>query len=145
MRFLFTKLLGVLFFTLVGTIHAAPFPNGTRIEYLTYNGTGCYENTVRWTLDSVRKTLNISFTNFTAQLGPGIAATSNKNNCTIKFNFVRMPLHALWAYDQDYDGSGDIDSGVSLQYRTRVSPSQKNGPVSSLFAPISIKICNALL
>ena len=93
-------------------------PMGTQLKNLTYQGTGCSENSVTAALSIDQAALNLTLTNYTLAVGPDVPTIMGRKNCQAQV-FISIPAnYTISIWDQKVYSNIDLDNGIIAQYKT---------------------------
>ncbi|WP_250006913.1 DUF4360 domain-containing protein [Actinoplanes sp. M2I2] len=91
---------------------AAP-PRQMVIDVIAANGSGCPKGTAQVTASRDRKAFTVTYSQFTAQVGPDSKAIDFRKNCQLALN-VRVPQGYTYAISStDYRGFAHLERGAS--------------------------------
>lgn len=109
--------------SLAGQSHAAmaqetPDPSQVYIKNIGVMGTGCKAGTFNTNLSSDRRAFSVTFSEFIAQLAPGLSPAEARKNCSIT---LTLNVPAGWQYSVgsfNYRGFMDVASNVLAEHST---------------------------
>jgi hypothetical protein len=88
-------------------------PDTIYVEQVTVNGSGCPAGTVAANFTSDFSVLELTFSDFVAQIGPGTKPSDWRKNCVIAAT-LHIPTGFTFALiGADYRGYGQVDPGVT--------------------------------
>ncbi|MFY7930089.1 MAG: DUF4360 domain-containing protein [Oligoflexus sp.] len=94
-------------------------PQGSvKIKRLLFNGTGCPLGTVAENISADGKAFTVTFSEFFAEVGPGLPLSSGRRNCNLT---AVLAVPAGWQFtvgDFFYRGFMDIDAGIRAEHTT---------------------------
>lgn len=93
----------------IGPAASAAAP-GNYISSVTYTGTGCNADNTQTELSEDRRTLTVTFSQFTVEDGPGVPASQRRRNCRVTLN-IYSPLNTTYNIITTYNGFVDSDAG----------------------------------
>jgi hypothetical protein len=89
-----------------------PNPNEFYVNTIKYNGSGCPLETVSPSISDDGKAFTLTFGQYIAEVGPGVALTESRKNCQLDIN---LHIPQGWAYtitNVDYRGYARLDPNV---------------------------------
>jgi hypothetical protein len=97
---------------------STPDPNTIFIEQVTVNGSGCPAGTVAANFTPDFTVLELTFSDFVAQVGPGLKPADSRKNCIIAVT-LHIPAGFTFALvGADYRGFAQVDPGITGQQTT---------------------------
>src|SRR4029453_11367189 len=82
------------------------------IDKVAYNGTGCAPGTAEVALSDDHQAVTVMYSEFVAEVGPGIPLSASRKNCQLNIN-VHVPGGITFAIAEvDYRGFADIAAGA---------------------------------
>ncbi|KAH8832206.1 hypothetical protein DL96DRAFT_645620 [Flagelloscypha sp. PMI_526] len=95
-----------------GATTTATPPAQFNITSVDMNGTGCPPGSGKVFLNAAHTAVTVTFSQYAASAGPGIATSENRKNCQLTLN-VHVPSGFTFAIvDVDYRGYYQLDKGV---------------------------------
>lgn len=92
---------------------SAAKPRQMAIEVVSANGSGCPRGSADVTASPDNKAFTVTYSQFTAQVGPGSKAIDFRKNCQLALN-VRVPQGFTYAITStDYRGFAHLERGAS--------------------------------
>lgn len=83
------------------------------IDVVTVNGTGCPIGTAAVAVSPDNTAFTVTYSEYTAEVGPGLAASAARKNCQLNLN-VHVPSGFTYAVNQtDYRGFADLAPGAT--------------------------------
>lgn len=111
--------------------NVAAAPPSFKIANIISGGSGCPQGTIDINFTD-NKILPIYFNKeFTAAIGPGVAADQQRKNCQINMKLQYSPGYQYAVYSADYVGYGDLDAGVKGTVKANYYFSGQTDQVSS--------------
>jgi len=99
-------------------ITSAPNPNSIYIQQVTVNGSGCPAGTVQANFTPDYSMLELTFSDFVAQTGPGTKPADWRKNCIVAVT-LHIPAGFTFALiGADYRGYAQLDPGVTGKQQT---------------------------
>lgn len=112
----------------------AAAPPSFRIANVISGGSGCPQGSIDINFTD-SKILPIYFSrDFTASVGPNVAADQSRKNCQINIKLQYSPGYQYAVYSADYVGYGDLDAGVKGIVRANYYFSGQTDQASSSLA-----------
>jgi hypothetical protein len=93
----------------------AQAPSGVSIRKLSFAGSGCPAGTISGKLASGFNAFTLFFSDFVAEVGPGIPVSQKRKNCMLS---VDLSVPPGWSYsiaEVEYKGYVDLDRGVTAK------------------------------
>ena len=120
MRIPSTALLGVLIVTLSRAFAQwyPPLPEGISFKKATFSGVGCSEQSAAAVLDYGRGLINITFTNYTAAIGPSVPSGLDRAACEAQISMQVPANYHFWLQEATFTGSVDMEKGVTGQIKS---------------------------
>jgi len=105
--------------SILGSMAAeAPLPAGTQLKNLTYQGTGCSENSLTAALSIDQASLNLTFTNYTLAVGPDRPTIMGRKSCDALVSISIPANYTIAMWDQKVYSNIDLENGIRVQYKT---------------------------
>jgi hypothetical protein len=99
-------------------VSAVPDPNSIYIEQVTVNGSGCPAGTVAANFTPDYSMLELTFSSFVAQIGPGTMPSDWRKNCIVAVT-LHIPAGFTFALiGANYRGYAQLDPGVTGRQQT---------------------------
>ena len=95
-----------------------PDPNTIYVEQVTVNGSGCPSGTVAANFTPDFTLLELTFSDFVAQIGPGTKPADWRKNCIIAATLHIPPGYTFALIGADYRGYAQVDPGVTGRQTT---------------------------
>jgi len=95
------------------TSTATAGPPGFNITSLTVNGSGCPPGSADYTLSPDNTAVTVTFSEFDASAGPGIAISENRKNCQLTLTVGVPAGFTFGVANVDYRGWYELDSQVT--------------------------------
>ncbi|MGZ3425028.1 MAG: DUF4360 domain-containing protein [Polyangia bacterium] len=97
---------------------STPDPNTIYIEQVTVNGTGCPAGTVAANFTPDYSILELTFSDFVAQIGPGTQPADWRKNCIVAVTLHLPAGYTFALIGADYNGYAQVDPHVTGMQQT---------------------------
>lgn len=96
----------------------ADSPEYVRLRNITYNGTGCPRNTVAGNISQDRQAFTLLFSEYYAEVGPGVPFNQKRKNCQLLLDFDYPRGWSFSILTVDVRGYAALDRGVKATQQT---------------------------
>lgn len=132
-------LVGAPLFLSLAASAQADVPDYVRVRNIHYAGTGCPAGSVAENISPDRQAFTVSFDQYIAAIGPGVAITEKRKNCQLTVDLDFPPGWSFTIFSVDYRGYVSLERNVQGsqqskyyfqgQAATGTLVSQFNGPI----------------